>query len=60
MAYMFYEMNNKLDKKEIVGITLDGKTKARLDKYAEDHSISRSATIRIAVNEFFMTVGDTI
>lgn len=42
------------DRKEIVGITLDKKTKNLVDKYGEEHSLSRSATIRLAVNEFFL------
>jgi len=44
-------MNNK---KEIIGITLDKKTKSLVDKYGEDHSISRSAVIRFCCNEFFL------
>ena len=39
---------------EICSITLDEKTKALLDTYAKNHSISRSAVIRLAVNEFFL------
>lgn len=43
-----------VNKKEIVGITLDKKTKKKCDDYGEDHALSRSAVIRLAVNEFFM------
>jgi predicted transcriptional regulator len=38
---------------EIVSITIDNATKEKLDQYARAHSISRSATIRLLLNEFF-------
>jgi len=41
------------NKKNIVCITLDDKTKSLLDKYGEDHALSRSAVVRLVVNEFF-------
>lgn len=41
-------------RKEIVGITLDKKTKNKLDSYGEKHALSRSSVIRLAVNEFFI------
>lgn len=47
-------MNNK---KEIVGITLDKKTKKKIDKYGDDHSLSRSAAIRFICNDFFLRLG---
>jgi len=40
--------------KEIISIAIDQKTKKLLDKYGENHSISRSAAIRTIVNEFFI------
>jgi len=40
--------------KKIITITIDNRTKSLVDKYALAHSISRSATIRLAVNEFFL------
>ncbi len=40
--------------KEIIAITLDKKTKATLDKYANEHALSRSALIRLIVNDFFL------
>lgn len=42
---------------EIVAITLDDDTKNKLDKYGYDHGLSRSAVIRLAVNEFFIHNG---
>ncbi len=39
---------------DITTITLDAKTKSLLDEYAHKHSISRSATIRLLVNEYFL------
>ncbi len=42
------------DRKEVIGITLDKKTKDKVDSYGENHSLSRSAVIRLAVNEFFI------
>jgi hypothetical protein len=41
-------------KKGVVSVTIDEKTKNLLDKYSQDHSISRSAVIRLVVNEFFI------
>jgi len=35
-------------------INLDDKTTKKLDEFAEKHSLSRSAVIRLAVNEFFL------
>lgn len=43
-----------VNKKQIVGITLDKKTKSKLDSYGEKHALSRSAVIRLAVNDFFL------
>lgn len=42
------------NKKEICSITIDYKTKELLDKYARMHAISRSATIRLITNDFFI------
>ena len=39
---------------KIYTITLDDKTKHKLDSYAQNHAISRSAAIRLAVNEYFL------
>lgn len=39
--------------KKIVSIILDDKTKNLLDEYGKKHAISRSATLRMIVNEFF-------
>jgi len=39
---------------KICSIALDDKTKHKLDKYAQSHAISRSAAIRLVVNEFFL------
>ena len=41
-------------RKEIVGITLDKKTKGKLDSYGEKYALSRSSVIRLAVNDFFL------
>ena len=35
-------------------ISLDEKTKSLLDKYGEQHSLSRSAVLRMIVNDFFL------
>lgn len=43
--------------KKIVAITLDNKTKSLVDNYATEHAISRSAAIRLALNEFFLRLG---
>lgn len=40
-------------KKDRLSITLDQRTRKRLDKFAEEHSLSRSAVIRYISNEFF-------
>jgi predicted transcriptional regulator len=41
--------------KKIVSITLDDKTKSRLDEYGKKHAISRSSALRMIVNDFFET-----
>ena len=46
-----------VNKKEVTGIYLDKKTKEKLDMYARNHSLSRSAVIRLACNEFFIKGG---
>jgi hypothetical protein len=43
-----------INKKEIIGITLDSQTKKLTDDFGEKHGLSRSAVIRLAVNEFFL------
>ena len=43
-----------INKKEIIGITLDNSTKKKCDDYGNSHGLSRSAVIRLAVNEFFL------
>lgn len=35
-------------------VALDEKTINKLSRYCKDHSISRSAVIRLAVNDFFI------
>jgi len=35
-------------------ITLDTKTKNRISTFAKKHSISRSAAIRLIINEYFL------
>jgi len=45
------------NRKEIIGITIDNKTKTLVDSYAKDRSVSRSAAIRLIVNEFFLKQG---
>lgn len=45
-------------RKEVIGITIDKKTKDLIDDYGNDHSISRSAVIRLACNDFFIKLGD--
>jgi len=35
-------------------ISIDDKTIKKLEKYGNDHSLSRSAVIRLAVNDFFI------
>ena len=42
------------NKQEIIGITIDKKTKKKVDSYGEDHALSRSAVIRLIVNDFFI------
>ena len=42
------------NRKDIVGISLDKKTKKILDKYSEEHALSRSSAIRLIVNDFFL------
>ena len=37
-------------------IHLDDKTKELLDIYSKNHSISRSSTIKLIVNEFFLNI----
>lgn len=45
---------------DTTSVTLDKKTKELCDKYGKEHSISRSAVIRLAVNEFFIKLGDDL
>jgi len=45
------------NKKEIIGITLDRKTKTLVDDYADSRGLSRSSMIRLAVREFFLNQG---
>jgi len=40
--------------KEIIAITLDPITKEKADSYGEAHGLSRSAVIRLCVNDFFI------
>jgi hypothetical protein len=42
------------NRKQVIGITIDAKTKQLLDIYGENHGLSRSATIRVIVNDFFL------
>ena len=44
------------NKKNVVCITLDDRTKSRLDKFGKNYSISRSAVVRLIVNDFFEEV----
>ena len=37
-------------------VSIDKKTINLLDKYSKDHSISRSASIRMIVNEYFLKI----
>ncbi|MCK5260874.1 MAG: hypothetical protein KAJ44_01695 [Thermoplasmatales archaeon] len=46
------------ERKEIIGITMDKKTKKKIDTYGEDHALSRSSVIRLAVNDFFIRLED--
>jgi len=39
-------------------INLDEQTVGRITKYAENHGIARSVVIRLAVNEFFLKLGE--
>ena len=39
--------------KNMCCISIDEKTKNLLDEYSNNHSISRSASIRFIVNDFF-------
>ena len=41
-------------------IVLDEKTREKIDKYAKNHALSRSAVIRLAVNDFFLRGGAEI
>ena len=41
-------------KQEIIGITIDKKTKGLVDNYGQQHGLSRSAVIRLIVNDFFL------
>jgi len=45
--------------KKTISVSLDNKTIGLLDKYAENHSLSRSAVIRLIVNCHFLK-GDGI
>ena len=42
------------NKKNICCISIDEKTKKLLDEFSKNHSISRSASIRMIVNEYFI------
>ena len=41
----------------IATIVIDDKTVNLLDEYGEKHSLSRSAVIRLIVNDFFLKKG---
>jgi metal-responsive CopG/Arc/MetJ family transcriptional regulator len=44
-------MNKIFDR---ISITIDKKTKEKIDGYGENHSLSRSAVIRLITSEFFI------
>ena len=44
-------------KQEIVGITIDKRTKKLLDVYVENHANSRSVALSVIVNNFFYKKG---
>jgi len=46
--------------KEHISITIDSETKEKIDFYAEERKINRSATIRLIVNEYLMNRGAPI
>ena len=41
-------------KVERICLGIDGKTKKILDEYGAKHSLSRSAALRVIVNDFFL------
>ncbi len=43
-----------LNEKKVKSINLDRKTIQRCDNFGIEHGLSRSAVIRLAVNEFFI------
>ena len=45
-------MNKKM---ENCCVTLDVSTRKKIEDFAESHSLSKSAVIRLAINEFFLT-----
>jgi predicted transcriptional regulator len=46
---------NQKDKIDIVSICLDKKTKRKIDEYAKVRHITRSAMIRLLLNEIFFS-----
>jgi len=46
------------NRQEVIGITVDKNTKNLIDKFAKEHALSRSATFRMIVNDFFIKKED--
>jgi len=46
-----------MSNKGVTTVFLDEKTKNIIDSYGEKHALSRSAVIRLAVNDFFIGLG---
>jgi predicted transcriptional regulator len=44
---------------DITTITLKAADKKLLDRYARKNKMSRSAVIRLAIKEFFLSLGET-
>ena len=46
-----------VDRKEGYCVSIDEKTINLLDEFSRNHSISRSASIRMIVNDYFLKLG---
>jgi len=50
----FYVVNSMIEKYNHYSVYLGKKTKEKIDRYAKEHDLSRSSTIKLMVNEFFL------
>ncbi len=48
----------RIMKNNMISLALDDKTLQLIDGYGKQHSISRSATIRLILNKFFLKGGN--